>query len=107
MLTFKLERMGKKNKPTFRLIITEKEKDPYDKSLEILGNYNPQTKEAVLKEDRIKHWLSKGAQATTTVQNLLISKGLMEGKKVKVYSLTKKRHEKMKAEKEKAGIISN
>lgn len=103
MLTFKFERMGAKKKPTFRLIITEKEKDPYDKSLEILGNYNPHTKEAVLKEERIKYWLSKGAQATDTVHNFLVSKGLMEGKKIKVYTITKKRQEKLKAEKEKQG----
>lgn len=99
MLQIKLSRIGAKKKPTYRIIILEKSKDPYGKSLEILGHYNPHTKEIVLKEDRIKHWLSKGAGATDTVHNLLVSKGLLEGKKIKGYKLSKKRKKKIEEKK--------
>ena len=95
MLQIKLSRIGKKKKPTYRIIILEKSKDPYGKSLEILGSYNPHTKETVLKEDRIKYWISKGAGATDTVHNLLVLKGVIKGEKIKGYKISKKRKEKI------------
>jgi small subunit ribosomal protein S16 len=60
MLTIRFSRVGKKSFPTYRLIISEKARDPYGKSLEILGSYNPHTKDLVAKADRIKYWISKG-----------------------------------------------
>lgn len=65
----------------FRLIISEKSRDPYGRALEILGSYNPHSKELTVKADRVKHWLSKGAQMTATVNNLLVGKNIIEGKK--------------------------
>lgn len=82
MLAIKLSKTGKTNKKMFRLVISEKGRDPYGNVLEILGSYNPHSKELVTKDDRIKHWLSKGAQMTATVNNLLIGKNIVEGKKV-------------------------
>lgn len=66
----------------YRLIISEKSKDPYGDSLEILGSYNPFTKEIDAKGDRINYWISKGAQMTATVNNLLVERKIVEGKKV-------------------------
>ncbi|MFA6171448.1 MAG: 30S ribosomal protein S16 [Patescibacteria group bacterium] len=83
MLAIKLSRIGKKNQPHYRLIITEKGRDPFGEALEILGDYNPRTKALQVKEDRIKHWISKGAQMTPSVNNLLVEKKVIEGKKVK------------------------
>jgi small subunit ribosomal protein S16 len=82
MLTIKLSRIGKRKKPMYRLIISEKSKDPYGDSLEILGSYNPFTKEIDAKGERINYWISKGAQMTPTVNNLLVDKKVIEGKKV-------------------------
>lgn len=82
MLMIKLSKVGKINKKVFRLIISEKTRDPYGRVLENLGSYNPYTKELQAKEDRIKHWLDKGAQMTATVNNLLISKNIISGEKV-------------------------
>jgi small subunit ribosomal protein S16 len=82
MLAIKLSKTGKTNKKMFRLVISEKGRDPYGDVLEILGSYNPHSKELITKDDRIKHWLSKGAQMTATVNNLLIGKNIVEGKKV-------------------------
>ncbi|MFH0892136.1 MAG: 30S ribosomal protein S16 [Candidatus Falkowbacteria bacterium] len=82
MLTIRLSRIGKRKKPMYRLIISEKSRDPYGRSLEILGSYNPFTKELQAHKERIEYWLSKGSGMSPTVNNLLIDKGLITGKKV-------------------------
>lgn len=82
MLVIKLSQKGKVNKRMFRLIISEKSRDPYGNVLETLGSYNPHSKELLSKNERISYWLSKGAQMTPTVNNLLIEKKVIEGKKV-------------------------
>lgn len=91
MLAIRLQRVGRTKQPLYRLVVSEKSKDTYGNHLEILGQYNPHKKEAVLKEDRIKHWLNKGAQASPSVNNLLINKGLIKGDKQKAVRITKKR----------------
>jgi len=82
MLAIKLSKTGKTNKKMFRLVISEKGRDPYGDVLEILGSYNPHSKELAAKTDRINYWISKGAQMTETVNNLLIDKKIIDGKKV-------------------------
>ena len=104
MLAIKLSKTGKTNKKMFRLVISEKGRDPYGNVLEILGSYNPHSKELVTKDDRIKHWLSKGAQMTATVNNLLIGKNIVEGKKVtasKAGEKSEKRVSQLKAKDDK------
>lgn len=91
MLKIKLSRIGKKNKPMYRLIISEQSKDPYGNSLEILGSYNPHTKELQAKQDRIRYWLSKGAQMTPTINNLLVGQKVIEGNKVKASKANSKK----------------
>ena len=83
MLTIRLSRVGKKNKPLYRVIISEKHKDLYGDSLEILGSYNPHTKELKINAEKTKYWISKGAGMSDTVNNLLIEKKIIEGKKLK------------------------
>ena len=107
MLTIRLQRVGKKKFPTYRVIISENARDTQAKHVEILGSYNPHDKEKglVLKEDRIKYWLEKGAQSSNTVFNILVKAGLVTGKKKKSVTVSKKRTEKLeknKAEKEAA-----
>ncbi|MBU0636859.1 30S ribosomal protein S16 [Patescibacteria group bacterium] len=82
MLMIRLSRIGKKNKPIYRLIISEKNRDIYAPSLEILGSYNPYNKDLQANGERIKYWISKGAQMSPTVNNLLLSKAIINGKKV-------------------------
>lgn len=86
MLTIRLFRIGKKNKPTYRLIISEKNKDTRAPALETLGAYNPYNKELQANGERIKYWLSKGAQMSPTVNNLLLDKAIITGEKVKASS---------------------
>ena len=103
MLTLRLQRIGKKKFPTYRLIVSEKGRDTQDNYLENLGTLNPHVKEkaALLNADRIKYWLGKGAQTSNTVNNLLVSMGIKEGKKMKSVFLSNTRKTKI-AEKDKA-----
>src|SRR6056297_1515587 len=101
MLRIRFNRRGKKNQPFFRIVVVERHKDPFGDYLEDLGYYNPLTKEAKFKKDRIKHWLSNGAQATGSVHNLFVSEGVIEGEKVKVSKYRKKEEAKEEAKEEK------
>ena len=83
MLTIRLSRVGKKNKPLYRVIISEKAKDLYGKALEILGSYNPHTKDLKINAEKTKYWISKGAAMSETVNKLLIEKKSTQEKKVK------------------------
>jgi len=96
MLAIKLSRKGRKKQPFFRIIVLEKAKDPRGDFLEDLGFYNPFTKETSLKSERIKYWLSKGAQPTGSVHNLLITQGVIKDEKVKVTKVNQKKIEKKK-----------
>lgn len=85
MLKIRLQRNGRKNDPHFRLIVAESTLKPKTTQFaEILGNYNVKLGKFAVKADRVKHWMSVGAQITPTVHNLLISNGVLEGKKINV-----------------------
>jgi len=99
MLTIRLSRIGKKNKPMYRLVISEKSKDPYGKALEILGSYNPYTKALQVKADRIKYWLSQGSGMSATVNNLLVENNIIKGEKVKASRVRKKKKSAKKEDK--------
>ncbi len=102
MLTIKLARRGKKNQPTFKLIILEKHKDPFGDYLENLGWWNPRTKKGDFKKERILYWISKGAQLTDSVHNLLVNQKIITDKKRKIkIRPSKKKTEAKPAEKEK------
>ena len=93
MLTIRLSRVGRKNQPSYRIIVNEKGRDPWGKALEILGNYNPRRKpaELVMNVERIKYWMSKGAEASPAVWNILVSQKVVVGKKKSVTHISKTR----------------
>lgn len=97
MLTIRLRRVGKKKQPSYRLIVSEKTKDPWGDFLEILGTYHPLVHPPLVacKSDRIRYWISKGAQASDTVWNLLVDQKIVEGEKRKHVHLSKRRKEKL------------
>lgn len=99
MLTIKLSRFGKTKQPTYRILVLEKSKDPWGDYLEMLGHYNPRSKELKLNVERIKYWLGKGAQPTDTMHNMLVSQGIVEGKKKRVSRLSVERKAKLEKEK--------
>lgn len=102
MLSIRLTRVGKKKQPMYRVVIMDKQKDPWGKSLEILGNRNPRTKETTLNAERIQYWISKGAQPSESVWNLLVEHKVVDGKKRNVTHLTEARQKTIATEKAKA-----
>jgi small subunit ribosomal protein S16 len=74
----RLTRTGAKGKPSYRVVVANSESPRDGKFLEILGTYNPgkNPAEVILKEDRVREWLSKGAKPTLTVSQLLHKKGI-------------------------------
>lgn len=93
MLTIRLSRFGKKKHPIYRVVISEHQKDTVGNYLELLGQYNPHTNTSKLNEDRIKYWISKGAQPSRTVHNLLVDKEIISADKIKVANVKKKKGE--------------
>lgn len=79
MVALRLTRVGKKNHATFRLVASDKQKDTVGAALEILGSYDPHQTPARIEfnVERVKHWLSVGAQPSDTVHNLLVEKGIL------------------------------
>jgi len=73
MLMIRLARFGAKKKPSYRVVVIEKEKARNGRSLEVLGFYNPLTHPATfqVKYERIAHWLSVGAKPSDTMARLL------------------------------------
>ena len=85
MLKIRLQRTGRKNDPHFRLIVTESTlKAKTTQFAEIVGTYNVKAGIFEAKADRVNHWISVGAQVTPTAHNLLVTKGVIQGKKINV-----------------------
>jgi len=82
----RLQRVGRKNIPTFRVVLTDKRNSTKSgKYLEALGAYDPrQGGIRQFKADKIKYWLSQGAKPSGTLWNLLVSEKIIEGKKINV-----------------------
>ena len=92
----RLQRIGRRNEAHFKIVVIEKTKGPKSqKYIDILGSYNPKMGTVTLDEAKTKDWLSKGVQPSDTVFNMLVTKGLVEGRKKNVLpkkSPTKKKN---------------
>jgi small subunit ribosomal protein S16 len=77
MLAIKLQRIGKKHQPSYRLVVAESRSKMAAPPVEDLGSYQPKTKAATFKKDRVSYWLGVGAQPTVTVHNLLVAQGVV------------------------------
>lgn len=89
MLTIRLQRTGKKNQSDFRIVLAEKTSPVMKKYQEVLGNYNPRSKNFKIKEERVKYWISQRVQLSPTVHNLFVSNGILEGAKVRAFNVPK------------------
>jgi small subunit ribosomal protein S16 len=94
MLMIRFQRIGRRNDPAFRMLVLEKASGPKAGTyVAQVGTYNPKTKDFSADAEAIKSWIAKGAQLSPSLQNLLIAKGVVEGKKsaavVKQKNLTK------------------
>lgn len=91
MLKIRLQRVGRRNISAFRVVITDSQNSAKSgKYLEVLGNYDPVHKTFEAKAERIRYWISKGAQLSETLHNLFVSKKIIDGKKINVLPLKKK-----------------
>lgn len=92
----RFQRTGRTNDPAFRIVILERERAAKAGNIvELLGTYNPHSKELTLDGEKVKAWIAKGAQPTDSIHNLLVNKGIIAGKKVNV--LPKKSPQKSEA----------
>jgi small subunit ribosomal protein S16 len=74
----RLTRVGSKKNPVYRIVAADSRSPRDGKFLEIVGRYNPQTEPSTIEvdEDKVRDWLSKGAQPSETVARLLKIKGV-------------------------------
>ncbi|QEK38752.1 30S ribosomal protein S16 [Candidatus Cytomitobacter primus] len=81
MLKLRFARGGKKRNPVFFLVVAESQSPRDGRFVEKLGTYTPKLKNEqrfIFNEDRIKHWISKGAQLTDRAQYLLGLQGIVK-----------------------------
>ncbi|MFZ4572937.1 MAG: 30S ribosomal protein S16 [Phycisphaerales bacterium] len=80
MVRIRMQRLGRKNRPFYRIAAIDQRTRRNGRVIEALGIYDPVhpdvTKQIVLDEERIKHWLSVGAQPTDTVRDMLARRGI-------------------------------
>ena len=76
----RLKRMGSKKNPFYRIVVADSRSPRDGRYIENVGTYNPlkEPAEVVLKEELVLDWLSKGAQPSDTVRNILSNEGLMK-----------------------------
>ena len=74
----RLTRVGSKKNPIYRVVAADSRSPRDGKFIEIVGRYNPQTEPSTIEldEDRVRNWLSKGAQPTESVARLLKAKNI-------------------------------
>ncbi|KIE05671.1 30S ribosomal protein S16 [Candidatus Jidaibacter acanthamoeba] len=85
----RLSRSGAKKRPYYRIVVADARSPRDGKFIEKIGSYNPllakdNEQRVVINQERAKHWLSVGAQATDRVEKFLLNFGLLAGKKEKV-----------------------
>ncbi len=85
MLKIRLQRVARKHIPIFRVVLTDSRNSTKSgKFKEVLGTYNLVTDEKRVDAERVKYWISKGAQPSGTVHNFLVNERIIEGKKINV-----------------------
>lgn len=82
MLMIRFQRIGRKNDAAFRMAVLPKTSGPKaGKYVDLVGTYNPKTKAMTVDGAKIKDWVSKGAQISPSLQNLLVKNNVIEGTK--------------------------
>lgn len=89
MLTIRFQRTGKKKQAYFRVVLQEHTQKPKGKYLENLGNWDPHANKFVANSERVKLWISKGAQVSDSVWNRLVDQKLIEGEKRQIVRVKK------------------
>jgi len=76
LVVLRLTRTGKKKQAFYRIVAADSRRFVNSKFIEILGWYNPKTKEVSLKAEQVNAWIAKGAQPSNTVAKLLKENGI-------------------------------
>ena len=109
MLIIRLQRVGRVHEPSFRIVLTDSKHGPKSgKAVEVLGSYDARKGkgENHVDGEKVKYWISKGAQLSDTVHNFLIDQKVLTGKKInvlpknKIINAKKAKEEALKAEEE-------
>ncbi|MDP3997011.1 MAG: 30S ribosomal protein S16 [bacterium] len=90
MLKLRLQRRGKRNYATYRVVVAEQHAPVKGRFIADVGWYNPHTNEFNVDEAVVKEWLAKGVQPSDTVHNFLVTKGIIKGEKVTIWRPKKK-----------------
>ncbi len=80
MLVIRLSRTGRKKQPNYRVVVAEKSAPIKGRFVEVLGHFNPRTKEVVIDVDRAKARLAQGAQPSETAAMLLGREGRVDAR---------------------------
>lgn len=81
----RLQRVARKHIPIFRVVLTDsKNSTKSGKFHEVLGSFNLKTDEKKVDAERVKYWISKGAQPSDTMHNYLVHEKIIAGKKINV-----------------------
>lgn len=85
MLKMRLQRVGRRNDPSYRVVVTDSRTGPKsNKNIDLLGSYNPRFNHVQIDGERVKHWIANGVQPSATVHNILVGQNIIEGKKINV-----------------------
>ncbi len=91
MLKIRMQRTGRINMPSYRIVVVEHTASPKaGKFVEKVGSYDPKSKTRNLDIERIKYWMSVGAKPSDTVHNMLVSAGALNAEKINVLPKYKK-----------------
>jgi small subunit ribosomal protein S16 len=102
VVRIRMKRMGRPHRPFYRISAIEKTVRRDGKVLENLGTYDPsapdEAKQIVLNEERVKHWLSQGAQPSDTLMDLLVKRNIVDGADWKAHRADQAVRRKARAE---------
>ena len=98
MLAIKLRRIGKKNQPSYRIVVSEKKSKVLGKFVEDLGWYDPKNKKFNINKERAQYRMKTGCQPTDTVYNFFVKTGVVKGPKRPVHKISKSKLDNKPAE---------
>jgi len=98
MLKIRLQRRGKRNYATFRVVVAEDKAPIKGRFIDDLGHYNPHTDEFKVDAKAVENWIQKGVRPTPTINNLLITHKVIKGEKVTSWKPKKKEEESTKTD---------
>ena len=85
MLKIRLQRIGRRNNPSYRIVVVDsRAAAKKGKPVELLGSYDTIRKKTALNKERVLYWMSRGAQVSDTVHNILVAESVIEGRKKNV-----------------------